>query len=559
MESLVALKTASEDFEVEYEILSPIDFLQPTNEAQREIMAATQSVDKQIDLCDQRIAELNAEIGQLTNQADGIDYALSVTCGLLTGLFDTIFVGEWNFENAKAISNEDINRKITDFAKKDPQYADFIARKREENKDPDRLKNVIEFLENKYKLPGDGDYNFKNSGVTHNTHHLDDFCHHPTLVGLVCCILVQFTEEAKYHPVNGSPISVANIQINSYGNFVSPDSCGKVFAGIINWFFNAARTIANRKGHLMSDMAGSKTSKNGGAGIPGSFLSTLKELSTLPCFEDSNFAKKLQNAYQNGIGQKKNQLNLGVFNSLFEGADSNKFDMRTEMAVGHELKRQALPVVMNEILVRSIYFVRRFIDQMRIGKSIFDLDWNAMLPFRNRTIVRMLSIASGTFATIDIADATAKAAVKSGGNGAMFLSNFVLRVNFVGIGRFAVAITVDAGMGVMKLNRENERMAIMGQQLTLLNTKVFYKCAEVQCVEADMFESQRAMWVTAEDASKTLAEAYGVSQEAMVYCQTSIQEIYEELECIGQYLKSMDIHNPGLTQEMINILKWGKK
>ena len=68
----------------------------------------------------QRVNELNTDIDQLTNHADGVDYAIAVTCGIITGIFDALIVGEWDFENAKAISNKEMKKRVIDFEKKDP-------------------------------------------------------------------------------------------------------------------------------------------------------------------------------------------------------------------------------------------------------------------------------------------------------------------------------------------------------------------------------------------------------------------------------------------------------
>lgn len=313
------------------------------------------------------------------------------------------------------------------------------------------MASAVEFLEEKYVLPGDNDWKFEGSGISAASHHLDDFCHHPTLVGMICCILVQFTGSAKYHTAAGDVIKLP-ISVNEYGNFVSEKAFGKVFAGIINWFFNAAQTLKNQKGHLMSDMAGSISAvkgKKGGAGIPGTVMSTLKELSALPCFKDTSFAEKLRKAYQNGIGSGASQLDLGIFNNLFDGA-SSKFDMRTEMAVKHELKRQAVSVVINEIIVRSFYFVRRFVEQMKVKQSLMEIKWKKLLPMNNRTIVRMMTIASGTFCLVDLGDATIRAGIQSGGNMPVFFSKFILKVNFVGISRFTVAVGADLYMEARK-------------------------------------------------------------------------------------------------------------
>ncbi len=403
----------------------------------------------------QELEEAYADIERLTNHADGYDYALAVSSGIIAGLIDSFFVGEWNFKNAKKQANIEVNNKVLNFAQKDPQYKPWcegVGKSGKWNKrDPDRLASAVEFLEEKYVLPGDNAWKFKGSGVSAASHHLDDFCHHPTLVGMICSILVQFSGTAKYHTAGGEVISLP-VSVNEYGNFVSDKPFGKVFAGIINWFFNAAQTIKNQKGHLMSDMAGNISAikeKKEGAGIPGTVMSTLKELSALPCFQDTSFAENLRKAFQNGIGSGSNQLDLGIFNPLFEGA-SSKFDMRTELAVKHELKRQSIPVIINEVVVRSFYFVRRFISQMKDQKSLAEIEWKKLLPMNNRTIVRMMTIASGTFCLVDLGDATIRAGLESGGNPSVFLGKFILRVNFVGIGRFTLAVGADLYMEARK-------------------------------------------------------------------------------------------------------------
>lgn len=404
------------------------------------------------------LKELNdayADIERLTSQADGYDYAIAISSGIIAGLIDSFFVGEWNFKNAKKQSNIAINKKILDFAKKDPRYipwCDGVGKSaRWKRREPDRLTSAVEFLEEKYILPGDNDWKFKGSGISASSHHLDDFCHHPTLVGMICCILVQFSGNAKYHTSAGDVITVP-VSVNEYGNLVSEKVFGKVFAGVVNWFFCAAQTLKNQKGHLMSDMAGSISAvkdKKGGAGVPGTVMSTLKELSALPCFKDTSFAENLRKAYKNGIGNGKSQLDLGIFNNLFDGA-SSKYDMRTEMAVKHEFERQSVPVIINEIIVRSFYFIRRFVEQMKVKQSLMEIEWKKLLPMNNRTIVRMMTIASGTFCLVDLGDAAIRSGIESGGNMPVFFNKFILRVNFIGIGRFAVAVGADLYMEARK-------------------------------------------------------------------------------------------------------------
>ncbi len=535
-ENLIKLK--SDDFEIQYEILP----MYPNGKRRAEICIEIDSIDEKLSAMQQRVDELNVDIDRLTNHADGLDYAVSISAGIITGIIDSIFVGKWDFATAKAISNEEINNKVIDFAKGNPKYIGYCKRN---GKDPNRLDSAIGFLQGEYKLPGDGDYkHFKSTGTTDATHHLDDFCHHPTLIGLICSCIVQFTGTARYSTSSGSVIKVP-IEVNKYGKFVSNTTGGKIFSGIINWFFAASQTINNYRGHLYSDMAGSLSSVqkgNYGAGIPGTVISTLKELSALPCFSDTAFPENLRKAFQNGIGSSNKKLDLGPFNALFEGA-SSKLDMRTEMAVSHELKRQSVSIIINELLVRGLYFIRRFISEMKEKRDIAELDWRKVLPFNNRTINRMLTISTGTFMAVDMVDAAVRGAVNSGGNGAVFAKEFILRVNFVGVGRFAVAVGTDIGMGIKRARKESERRALYSEMISLTNAKMFYS-------EADM-------WISMVEAGEALNEAYEEKEKAVRDFAVHINEISNDIDSVtGQIATSFRNNNAEAIDELLDILEF---
>lgn len=411
---------------------------------------------KKIDEFLVNYSETVEEIEKLTCQADGLDYVLSVSSGLIAGVIDIIFVGEWNFKEAKAISNEKVNNKVMAFAKKHPDYLLFCNNNLEGKGGPrlkplntDRLATAIRFLEWKYPLPGDNSWKGVADKVTPKSHHLDDFSHHPTLIGLICCIVSQFTHTAKYVNREGTVISIP-IEIDENGMLEGKTPSAKIASGFLNWIINV---IKDRKGHLYSDMGGSNSTAGGGMGIPGSLMSFLKELSALSIFKKSDFSEKLYKAFTKGIGEGKNQLDLGALNSLFQGADS-KFDFRTEEAIKHELKRQAIPVVINEVIVRCFYFARHLYSEIKEKQDIDIIEWKKVIPFGNRTIVRMMTISTGTMEVVDMADAAIRAGAKSGGSMALFASQFVLRINYVGIGRFAIACTADIAMGVKKARLE---------------------------------------------------------------------------------------------------------
>lgn len=519
MNSLYGIKTVEDNLEVEYEVLTPIDLVAIKDPARRELALAIQDVDTQLDLCQQEVQKLDAEIDRLTNHADGLDYTIAVASGILTGLIDSFFVGELDLQECHKYGSEKVEKTVKRLGKSED------------------LEKAIKKLEEKTKKFFPSDSNMNSFGGARQ-HHLRDFAHHPTPVGLVCSLLTQFTGNCYGTNTAGSFI-VEPVQDKSRIGDTVPK---KIIYGTLYWYL-----------HLVSDMAGSSGHAGGGTGLPGPLLSLAKTLSTLPFF------KKL-----NKDGNKE----ISVFISkLFSGTLYAKkdatgkiipetvvpIDLRTEIGILH---KQALPVIINECIVRAFYSIRRFgMELQEHPVSSFEelkqLDWKKIIPFGNRTVERMMTIATGTFTAVDIADA----AIRSGG----FNATCLLRVNFVGVGRFIIAIGVDVGMGVKRSKLINERMAVMSKELTLLNAKVYYKCAEIHFSEVDMMEAQQVMWLTAQDTQQALLEAYSVAEESVLFIQQSISEIRANLEKISEYKESIEKYNPGLPKDIINITRFGRK
>ena len=514
-----AVADLQQGFEVEFEVITP--GARQENSQHQDILDGIDDANRHIDKIKARIESLNNEIDRLTNHCDGIDYITAVVCGVVAGIIDSIYVGEWNFKSAKDKANADINKEIEEFAKK-CGYKD----------NGKGLQGAIEFLEKKFPLPGDNEWKFiDDSKISASSHHLDDYCHHPTIVGLICCIIVQFTGKTTYHNRDGVKIPEIDVEVNEYGELYGNSPVSRLFCGVVNWFIICAKTIANAKGHWMSDLAGSSHSKNGGAGLPGSFMSLLKELAPIFNSKDKDgnrvnaFAESLRKAYQNGIGTGKNQVNLGVFNSLFEGA-SSKFDYRTERAVKNLLKKQTVPIIINEALVRGVYFIRRLIQEVKTKKGFRNIEWRKILPYNNRTIARMMTISVGTFCACDIGDATIRSGIKNGFNvyNPKFWSDTILRVNFVGIGRFAIAITTDIGMGIKRTKRCGELIGANNEFLLWTNTRMLYKQGE--------------MWIAAENTAKNICDCYAAMEE---YYHSLCRDIIDDQKCLDSISQSRSL------------------
>lgn len=358
---------------------------------------------------DNIIFDLDNQIDLLSSKADKYDYLVSASSGLLCGLIDILWVGEFSLERGR----NQASKQVDSFVKKTAKILGCPN---------DDLESSVKFLEKKFPMASDGNTPDFGGGLQH---HLRDFAHHPTPVGLMFSLLTQFTYKAYGTDTNGV-FKVVNVSEASKA-LIGKDVPSKIMNGTIVWFF-----------HLVSDMAGSSNTvgKSGGTGLPGPLLSLAKELSALPFFKDlrvknipvSEFLSKLFNGTLLAEHDESGKI---IKDSVIN------FDLRAELGVGLEIGRQALPVIANECIVRSFYFIRRFAMELRSNnvRSFSDLkkiDWNQVKPTNNPTLSRMLTIATGVFTIADVSEA-------------VITQKYWVSINYVGVGRFAIAIGQDVG------------------------------------------------------------------------------------------------------------------
>lgn len=356
---------------------------------------------------DRIIFDLNTEIEALSSSADQLDYMISIASGLLCGALDILWVGDFSLERGRVMASD----KVDDFVKKTAQLLGC--------KDDD-LKSCVRFLEDKFPIPSDGNTPDFGGGLQH---HLRDFAHHPTIVGLAFSLLTQFTGKSYGTDVDGNFLIVDVPEAKKA--LIGKDVPSKLLNGTIIWFF-----------HLVSDMAGSSNTAglSGGTGIPGPILSLAKELSVLPFFKnisigDNSLSVFLSKLFNGTLLAKHDDKGKILKDSIL------KFDLRGELGVGLELRRQAIPVIANECMVRAFYFIRRLASELRANniaslEDIKQLDWKRIKPTNNPTLARMLTLAAGVFTTIDIGEA-------------VITQKFWISINYVGVGRFAVAVGQD--------------------------------------------------------------------------------------------------------------------
>lgn len=346
--------------------------------------------------------ETKIEFDKNVSEIDKWDYIASAASGTLTGVLSVIFDKKLDLKNAHEWGSEKINKLITRVARADGYTGD----------------RPIAHLEKKHKMASDR--KTKEFGGP-RTHHLNDFSHHCSGIGLASSILTQFTGYCIGADETGSICVERLLDKSEIGN----DIFEKLFNGTYGWVM-----------HLLSDAGGSSQAINGGTGIAGPLLSQLKLLSTSPIFKnlktgENDFATKLKRAFWGKEISGKNKQTV-------------KFDLRTELGIAKHILKNSWTVLINELLVRIFYSIRRLVLEYQEKGSLKDIEWRRVLPFNNRTLTRMITISSGVFVAITTTGAAIKAAKQSGGNGYAFLAAFVLNLNFAGIGRFALAFIFDA-------------------------------------------------------------------------------------------------------------------
>ena len=284
-----------------------------------------------------RIDELNSEIDKLTNHADGIDYIIAVASGVICGFVDVLFVSDLSFEKA----NEWGDSKVNDFVLK-------IAKK--QGYEGDDLSDAVRFLENKYPIAADKATNAFGGGLQH---HLRDFSHHPTPIGLFFSLLTQFTK-CVYGTNTAGFFQVYKLKPEDLV-LIGRNLQEKLLFGVVHWFF-----------HMVSDMAGSSGSiaaGKTGTGLPGPLVSLLKEISSLPFFKKLN--KDGYKEFSVWISKLFNGTLLGEHDENGKLLKPVKFDLRTEIGLLPQLGKQAIPIIINECVVRGFYFIRRFSAELK--------------------------------------------------------------------------------------------------------------------------------------------------------------------------------------------------
>ena len=325
------------------------------------------------------------------------DHILAVSCGLLSGLIDAIFVGDPQHSILGKATDDQTDKFVI-------KAAQFFWKndKRPTGKNkkiPTELHTCISYLEQAFPAKYDARYardlNVAEGVLEHMTssnHHLLSLAHSPDPIGLVFSIIDQFSSNDSVSIWDKGKVIhvIPNKQSkNSTPYFYGTNVTSKLFCGFVNWI-----------GHLISDLAGSSSTRQPGKtgrgmGIPMPFF-TLVEACDWGNFNGDTFAELMTKVYEEG------------------------YDFRFGIAT-------AIPVVINELLVRATWTIKnKFVD----GK-----DWKSSLPSKKNGDFRLFLLMSTT--TLEVVDCTFAlghaVSFESGFNWVGFFCN----VNLIGITRLS--------------------------------------------------------------------------------------------------------------------------
>lgn len=501
-------------------------------------------IDSRLEQLQIRIDSLDEEINRLTSTATHVDLFVPIASGIITGVVDILYVGELNIDiengvdfDTRGKGAETVNRFIMDFAKKNGWNGS-------KDSNDSKLSNAINHLERKFTMAQDDYKGFSSSKL----HHLEDLAHHPTPIGLISALIVTFFKvgifsnkdgKIKLMPIKTSkkdllitwaPIIIAGV-LYWMSCWASRKFSEKELSEFPKWqrlliktfcaspiFFAIGKVAINWAGHLVSDMGGSKNSRNAGAGIPGFFISLLKELSLVPPLNSTSLPEDLSNLYS-----KKHT------------------DFRSELLpVKESLGKQIIPVILNELIVSTFYFVSRLKQQYDECGGWHGIQWKKTIPYGNRTIARMRTISSGVFTAVDMTDAAVRSYMKSGGNWTVGIMQFALRVNIIGLGKFAINLGNDVSMGLRRGKLRNIRINVMAERLSLTHAKLYI-------LENDT-------WVIAQESQRSLDEFQTNVNIATRVSGDIMRQSVNDFEQVKKNLSLLSLTDTELSSKISNYL-----
>lgn len=374
------------------------------------------------------------------DKPDKIDYTIAVSCGFLTGLLDSFWVGEFSLSASQEWGREKTNAFVIKVAK-------------HRGCTSNDLKSAIRFLEKDAPIVSDQMTNIWGGG---KQHHFRDFTHHASITGLIFSLLTQFTGFS----FGTNKAGAFEIHELSNKELIGKNFEEKIFNGIVLWVL-----------HLISDMAGSSSNPGKGTGIPGPILSLAKELSCLPGIRNLGIS---YNDSAISLSQFLQKIFDGTIYSNSDSEELKRFDLRTEIGIYAAGVKQSTPIIINQSIIRAFYFVRRLCWEIN-KNGIKNISFIRCVPQNNKCVRRMLTISSGIFCTVDFTDATIRTLINGPKSKGEFATQLILKTNFIGVANFIITLKNDVMQNYVSCidNIQNKDIEEIPSVLEYLTIDVF--------------------------------------------------------------------------------------
>jgi len=327
-------------------------------------------------------------------KCDKYDYMIAAFCGGAAGLVDVFFVGD----PLTSVLGKQVDKVADGFVKKAAQFfwKNDQRTTGKSKKMPQTLEQCISYLEQAFPVNYDARY-AKDlvveegvlSGMRPANHHLLSLAHSPDPIGLIFSIIDQFMGYATFVD-KGKIIHVVPKKTSGAIPYMQGTNLpSMLFCGFVNWI-----------GHLISDLAGSSSTRREGktgrgAGIPMPFY----ELFLACDFGDID-------------GKTLSETMIDVF--------EQGYDARFGATM-------AIPVVMNELMIKSIWMIRQKFMRRKTWKESFPTNKHADLRV-------MIIVGDATLCLVDGVDAAAHGIIE--GN----VVSFICHLNLVGWTRLVLLV-----------------------------------------------------------------------------------------------------------------------
>ena len=362
-----------------------------------------------MDESDQDIDEtdyVDVEFEETVSEPEKKYYAAAAASGLLTGMLSSFHLSEKQLKAIGTFKEKNWSPLIV-------KAANFAGYKKSDYKGASKylVSKAVRVIEKNEKTK----------------EYLTVLSKHPSLTGLLFSIITQYCGKIVVLSENGE---ITYRKLHDY-YVIGESNEEKLICAALYWVFALAVNEMESKRRIIDNLE-----------IPKGLRKIIKEIAHSSFIKDfpSDY-KEAEKLFSNWL--EKTIKRAGLYSEKKED-DGKSHPLDSIMGMVLNLTKEALPVLINEGIVRSMYVLLRVCTVIKEKKiSTFaefcEIPPEDILPEDGRILSNMCMIASALFAGANIAGAVLKGLKEKKVNGRKFAETFLAELNIVGIGRFILA------------------------------------------------------------------------------------------------------------------------